>query len=395
MGIAVWRGYTKKAAPAPAVFLKNDVNFYDDYAGTLVASYSAADFANLSALPANPSHSGVVAEGWNWTLADAKTYVAANGKLNIGQMYRTESGKTEYDVEINEATGMTATLTGTSGTEKDWGDGTIDTNETHTYALAGDYTIKLSGTTLPSIQGSKKVRAVRIASGVTSIASYSFLGCYLLQSVTIPSSVTSIGSGAFTNSYALQSVTIPSSITSIGSSAFSSCCSLQHIAISNSVTSIGDSALQNCSTLQSVTIPSSITSIGSGALQGCDCLRSVVIPSSVTSIGSSAFSSCVSLQAVVIPSSVTSIIDGAFQSCVSLQAVVIPSSVTSIGNSAFRLCNFLGVVTVLATTPPTLAATNAIPNNVKKIYIPNGTLAAYQAATNWSFFSSKFAELPA
>ena len=31
MGIAVWRGYTKKAAPAPAVFLKNDVNFYDDY----------------------------------------------------------------------------------------------------------------------------------------------------------------------------------------------------------------------------------------------------------------------------------------------------------------------------------------------------------------------------
>ena len=32
-----------------------DVTFYD-YDGTIVASYTAADFANLSAMPANPTY---------------------------------------------------------------------------------------------------------------------------------------------------------------------------------------------------------------------------------------------------------------------------------------------------------------------------------------------------
>ena len=190
----------------PPVAEENDVNFYD-YDGTIVASYSAADFANLSELPANPSHEGLVADGWNWTLANAKTYVAAYGKLNIGQMYHTASGKTEYDVEINEVTGMTATLN--NNAEKDWGDGTVDTNTSHTYATAGNYTIKMGGTSLPSIQDSKKVRAVRIASGVTSVGDNVFRNCRLLQSVTLPSSITSIGNYAF-DACGFSSITIPS-----------------------------------------------------------------------------------------------------------------------------------------------------------------------------------------
>ena len=60
-----------------------DVNFRD-YDGTIVASYSAADFANLTALPANPSHDGLTAQGWNWTLVKAKAYVAKYGRLEIG-----------------------------------------------------------------------------------------------------------------------------------------------------------------------------------------------------------------------------------------------------------------------------------------------------------------------
>ena len=64
---------------------EKDVNFYD-YDGTRLYSYSAADFAALDALPANPSHDGLTAQGWNWTLADAKTYVATYGELvNFGR----------------------------------------------------------------------------------------------------------------------------------------------------------------------------------------------------------------------------------------------------------------------------------------------------------------------
>lgn len=48
----------------------NAVNFRD-YDGTIVQSYSAADFAALTAMPENPSHDGLTSQGWNWTLAKA------------------------------------------------------------------------------------------------------------------------------------------------------------------------------------------------------------------------------------------------------------------------------------------------------------------------------------
>lgn len=375
--------------PPPA---ENDVNFYD-YDGTLLYSYTAADFANISAMPANPSHTRLTAQGWNWSLTYAKNYVASYGKLNIGQMYTTASGKTEYDVDVNEATGMTATL-GLDGTEKDWGDGTIDTLTSHTYATAGSYTIKLSGATLPSIENSKKVRAVRIANGVTSIVKKAFNGCYSLAFVTIPSSVTGIESRAFYYCYVLQSITIPNMVTSIGDYAFARCYSLRSIAIPSSVTSMGDYEFQYSYSLQSITFSSSVTNMGEEGFKNCYALQSITIPSGVTIINYNLFQSCSSLQSVTIPSSVKQINISGFQSCSSLTSVTIPSSVRVLSTQAFGSCSWLTTVTVLAITPPTVAS-NSFPANVTTIYIPNGTLETYQAATNWSTYASKLVELPA
>ena len=41
-----------------------DVRFLD-YDGSIVQTYSAADFANLTAMPDNPTHTGLTAQGWN------------------------------------------------------------------------------------------------------------------------------------------------------------------------------------------------------------------------------------------------------------------------------------------------------------------------------------------
>ena len=82
---------------------ENDVMFYD-YDGTVLYSYSASDFANLSAMPANPSHTGLTAQGWNWSLADAKSQVSTYGFLDIGQMYTTSDGKTRIYITIPEST---------------------------------------------------------------------------------------------------------------------------------------------------------------------------------------------------------------------------------------------------------------------------------------------------
>ena len=70
------------------------VLFYD-FDGTIVARYTRTAFLALSSMPANPTHAGLTAQGWNWSLADAKEYVTQFGGLEIGQMYCTSDGKTK------------------------------------------------------------------------------------------------------------------------------------------------------------------------------------------------------------------------------------------------------------------------------------------------------------
>ena len=450
----------------------DDVRFID-YDGTVLYSYSATEFANLSAMPANPSHSGLTAQGWNWTLADAKAQVAAMGTCDIGQMYVTDDGKTRVYISLIDSTRLSPYLgICPNGTVVvNWGDGTATATLTgtslttvqraqHTYATIGDYVITLtasSGTF--AIYGSntssngtylltrtngdiksqrcyqntiKKVElganvslgdyafyychsltSITIPSGVTSIGNYAFYYCYSLANITIPSSVTTIGSNAFCCCYSLVSTTIPSNITSLSEVTFDNCVSLARITIPSSVTSIGNYAFRNCYSLTSITIPSGVTSIGKNAFSYCYSIESITIPSSVTSIGTFAFASCYSLANITIPSSVTSIGEGTLQDCPSLASITIPSGVTSIGPYAFYYCDFLASITIpsgvtsignyafggcygvaeyhlLPTTPPTLSKTNAFTNILDdcKIYVPSGSLTAYQTATNWSTYAS-------
>jgi len=94
-------GVTGTYEGSSSIIEEKDVNFYD-YDGVLLYSYSASDFVNLTALPSNPSHTGLTAQGWNWTLSDAKTYVSTYGKLNIGQMYVTDDGKTRIYIHLED-----------------------------------------------------------------------------------------------------------------------------------------------------------------------------------------------------------------------------------------------------------------------------------------------------
>ena len=135
----------------------------------------------------------------------------------------------------------------------------------------------------------------------------------------------------------------------------------------------------------SITLPDGVTSIETYAFYGRTSLASITLPSGVTSIGFYAFSGCASLASITLPSGVTSIGAGAFYGCSSLASITLPSGVTSIGTSAFYGCSALMKLTVLASTPPTLG-TSALSNvpATCSIRVPAGSVAAYQAAPNWS-----------
>ena len=386
-----------------------DVNFRD-YDGTITNSYTKEEFANLTEMPANPSQEGLTAQGWNWSLAKAKAYVAKYGKLEIGQIHTTDDGNTRIYIHLEK--GRTSPMLGVcpNGTvDVDWGDGTTHDTLTgtslttakwtpnHNYAAPGDYVIKLTITGSMGFYGSSLSNQY---AGLLRFSSSSDTRNRIyqnaIQRVKISSDVTYIGTYAFYFCQNLTSINIPNGVTSIGNYAFYCCYKLASINIPNSVTSLGPYIFENCYRLTSISIPNGVTSINSSAFASCRNLNSINISDSVTNIEASAFNSCYNLAFINIPNSITSIKSYTFSNCYNLASLNIPNGVTSIGNYAFQGCSGISEYHFASTTPPTLSSTSIF-NGIAAdciIYVPVGSLEAYQTATNWSTYADKMQEEP-
>jgi len=141
--------------------------------------------------------------------------------------------------------------------------------------------------------------------------------------------------------------------------------------------------------IKSVIIPEGITNVPILAFAECKNLISVTLPQSLLAIGDSAFGGCVKLPAITLPETIVKIGTLAFAGCVSLTTITIPASVKEIDILAFLQCSGLTSLISKALTPPTLGlgvfagVDTSIP-----LYVPAGSMDAYQAIEQWKQFTN-------
>ena len=421
---------------------ENDVMFYD-YDGTVLYSYTAQQFAALTEMPANPSHTGLTAQGWNWTLETAKQYVATYGMLDIGQMYVTDDLKSRFYITIanDENTSerdipfsirfRTSVL---GGVTIDWGDGSTEvttgaantkTTYTHTYSQNGDYVVTLqitsgnldiSGTAMFFLDSSyynasrvKKIELGQVTLSDTNTDSFNsmynletiilpnvyvanigrgaFQNCYKLKHITFPISCTDIGdgsgggSGSFKDNYSLKSVSMPNTVANLRGRTFENDSQLKRLTIPPQVAIITGYICSCCYDLEAVVIPNTVNSFsGDYQFQNCYSLRSVTIPPHVASLPLSAFIGCKSLKSVTMSGNfLTTIGNTVFKDCRSLESLSFPTSLETLGNNVFGNCHNLKTVTGLDNVTSWGSDTFHYCMSLEAITIP-GNIAAFSSS---------------
>lgn len=381
--------------PIPGQIEFKDVNFID-YDGTLLYSYTANEFLALVEMPPNPEHDRLIAQGWNWTLEEAKEVVTECGECLIGQEYDTKSGATEIDIELFEgrlSPYLGICLDGTATI--DWGDGYTETavgsnlnspltNLTHTYGRAGKYTIKISGGTF-TIKGD---------SGTSYLLVYIQNGT-ILPRVYAPCVISIyMGMNAQLNGYAtsnlfnLKSIVLCRSSTCFRnnvSSIFYTASALSALVIPREYTVVRTSyTIEGASGIQMVSYGYDFgfntyvnTSFFSGRIiRHISPLRASIIPTGT-------FQQNGGLRTVKLIGT-TRIYSSAFDSCCMLD-LTLPNTLTTLENYSLVSMTSLGQLKFTSITPPAALGSQTFSGlrTDCKIYVPRGSLEAYTTATNY------------
>ena len=271
---------------------------------------------------------------------------------------------------------------------------------------------------------------VYIPASVTTIKESAFYGCTNLRKVSMGNRVESIGQDAFYNCVNLSSaLNFPSSLLTIGSNAFYGCAKIPSVMVPENLQSIGTGAFYGCTNLKKVFNLSTMTLVPGSSDQGhvayyanyvynnmelqgdyifgqsinyderylllgyagngTDLVLPNTYKNSAYCIEQCTFMNAAQLTSVTIPNAVTKIKEAAFLGCTGLTSVTIPSSVTYVGQTAYEDCVNINEIHCESQTPPTAFA-NTFTNVPKTIplYIPAGSLSAYNNAPGWKLFTN-------
>lgn len=247
--------------------------------------------------------------------------------------------------------------------------------------------------------------------------------------LTIPSSVryrdivwsvTSIADKAFEGAAGLESVSLPPALTRMGNSAFANCTSLRGVVFSGSQIRVPHDAFSGCTALENITFGGDWTEVDLAVFKDSQSLRTIRIPARVKQLTN--LKTLVSLERVEVDGNnpnfasvdgllyskdgktlyacprgrsgslevkegTETILEGAILDCSVLESVVLPATVTKLSYLEFSRCANLVSLTVLSEEPLATARREGVevfcfrlPSEALTLYVPSGSLKAYQGA---------------
>lgn len=401
-----------------------DVNLVD-YDGTILASYSKDEFLALTKLPTFPRE-GLIPDGWNWTLDGAKEYLRHSGKIDIGQIYKTENGTTNIYFSLQE--GRTSPWLGVcvEGTiEIDWGDGsetetlsgtsvTTRVMKKHDYAKEGAYVIKFKPqdeNTYFSFRSTNTYGGMILSnnSGSGSTTNRTYQNC--ITKIELGDGISTLGDYAFRDMNGIKCVMIPNNVTVASTSTFDCCRGLYHVTFPSTISSITSTLFTQCRCLTSVafgmgtSVPTNIYNQTEAkanisrmmfpAVSSCPggqnfySLTYCALPNSGFTTFSGSFSSSYCLSHINIPASVTTM-SGSFLDCHTLVNLYFPPSVQSISNFSISNCVSLKFMDFSDhTSIPSLSNFSATSiSSDMKIIVPDDLYESWKATSGWSSYAS-------
>lgn len=351
-----------------------------DFDGTVLKD-TGVNHGQAATAPTLPTHAHLTFQEWN------NDFDVVTRDLDVGATYTTTDGKTRAFITLTAATGLDVSLNinklDTSVMTVDWGDGsTPDTFDSfgsfntgaHSYASYGDYEI-----TFWISVGSGTYRLGHGGSASASLFGETSLKRCMLTKLYCSNEMITLLTYSLSQHNSLKHLSLSAGSTAGGTHTFFNNRAIEHISLPRSATSIGAYSFQGCSVLGTVAFPQTLVAINNDAFNASGLTRAVF--GNVT-VGTNAFFTNPSMQHIAVDSSISGAM---FMNNLQTYTVDLGPNVATIGVNAFsgnaRTLRYI----IRATTPPSMSNVNAFGsiNPLCKIFVPDDSVAAYKAATNW------------
>lgn len=331
---------TGEQAPEPVA--EKAYTFYD-FDGLPLFSYWADELAQLSALPTpTREHEGLTFDGWNWTLADLRSVSFAA----VGACYHPTAGGTRIEVD----------LCGSPNTEFELAN---DEEDPHTFDII------INGSTTTAILNSH---------GTYHFTLPAAEGRYVIE--IIPKDATG------------QYKILPPHGQNYSELLFLKYHFGEREVFYSSSQNVLQSQGYNFRPLEVVTLPAgspitALTGTTGGAYR--EALKAFIFPRGLVTLSATQIMHSDNNGAArrfCLGPLVTSLPKDNFKYRRSVYEWVLPPTLTSM----YFPGTYCERIVMTATTPPTLSNATCYAN---KVYVPDASVAAYKAATNWSTSASK------